>query len=47
MGQFAFFYMLTAVEPAPFVKNTVFFSPLDDFSSIVKAKVTICVWVHF
>ena len=32
--------------PAPFVENFVFFS-LDGFSSFVKEKVTIGVWVHF
>jgi hypothetical protein len=32
--------------PAPFVENAVFF-PLDGFSSLVKAQVTIGVWVHF
>ncbi len=46
MDQFAFFYMITPVVPAPFVENAVFF-PLDGFSSLVKDQVTIGVWVHF
>jgi hypothetical protein len=46
MVLFAFFYMLTTSERAPFVENAVFF-PLDGFSSFVKYQVTIYVWVHF
>jgi hypothetical protein len=46
MNQFAFFYMLTTNEPAPFVEYAVLF-PLDEFSSFVKDKVTIGVWVLF
>jgi hypothetical protein len=44
--QFSFFYMLTTVEPAPFVEDAVLF-PLDGFTSFVKDQVTIGVWVHF
>jgi hypothetical protein len=40
MDQFAFFYMIPPVVPAPFVENAVFF-PLDGFSSLVKDQVTI------
>ena len=46
MDQFAFFYMITASLPAPFVENAVFFL-LDVFSFLVKDQVTIGVWVHF
>ena len=46
MDQFAFFYMISTVVPAPFVENAVCF-PLDGFSSLVKDQVTIGVWVRF
>ena len=46
MDKFSFFYMMTAIVPAPFVENAVFF-PLDGFSSLVKDQVTIGVWVDF
>jgi hypothetical protein len=39
MDQFAFFYMPTPVELAPFVENAVFFS-LDGFVVFVKDQVT-------
>jgi hypothetical protein len=45
MDQFSFVYMIPVV-PAPFVENAVF-CPLDGFSSLVKDKVNIGVWVHF
>ena len=45
MDQFAFFYMITPVVPAPFVENAVFL-PLDGFSSLVEDQMTIGVWVH-
>jgi hypothetical protein len=37
---------MLSLEPAPFVKNDVFF-PLDDFGFIVKYQVTISVCVYF
>jgi hypothetical protein len=46
MDQFAFFYMITKVAPAPFVENAVFLL-LDGFSTLVEDQVTIGVWVHF
>jgi hypothetical protein len=46
MDQFTFFYMLSPVEPVPFVEDAVFF-PLDGFISFVKDQVTIGVGVHF
>jgi hypothetical protein len=46
MVQFPLFSMISASLPAPFVENAVFL-PLDCFSTIVKDKVTIGVWVHF
>jgi hypothetical protein len=38
--------MITACLPAPYVENGVFY-PVDGFSTLVKHKVTIGVWVHF
>jgi hypothetical protein len=45
VGQFAFFYMLTAswTSTIPFVENAVFF-PLNGFSFFVKYQ---GLWVHF
>ena len=46
MDQFAFFYMIISIVPAPFVENAVFL-PLDGFSFLVEDQVAIGVWVHF
>ena len=47
MGRFAFFYTQQSLEPAQFVKNAVFFSPLDSFRSFVEEQVALGMWVHF
>jgi hypothetical protein len=46
MDQFALFYVLMPLGPAPFVENAIFF-PLESFSSFVKDQVTIGLWVYF